>query len=87
MDTEGHELNILKGMGDLIYKIRIIQFEFGGCNIDTRTFFQDYWYFFKAHQFDIYRIAPFGIIKINNYRESYERFQTTNYFCVNKNLF
>jgi hypothetical protein len=32
------------------------------------------------------RITPFGNYEIKNYKEEYERFQTTNYFCVNKSL-
>lgn len=86
IDVEGHEMNVLEGLGDLISSIKIIQFEFGGCNIDTRTYFQDFYYFFKKHNFDIYRITPFHPILIKKYSENYERFTTTNYFCVNKSL-
>lgn len=86
IDVEGHEMQVLEGVGDLITRIKIIQFEFGGCNIDTRTYFQDFWYFFKKNNFQIFRITPFGNYEIKNYKEKYERFQTTNYFCVNKNL-
>ena len=83
IDVEGHELNVLEGFGDLIYNIRIIQFEFGGANIDTRTFFQDFWYFFKDKNFMIYRISPIGVIPVKNYSESDEFFSTTNYIAVN----
>ena len=51
IDVEGHELDALEGFGDLIKKVRLIQFEFGGCNIDTRTYFQDFWYYFMAKRF------------------------------------
>lgn len=87
IDVEGHELKVLEGIGEKIYNIKIIQFEFGGCNIDTKTFFQDFWYFFSNKNFDIYRITPFGNFKITKYSESLERFTTTNYFCVNKNFY
>ena len=83
IDVEGHELDVLSGFGDLIYNIRIIQFEFGGANIDTRTFFQDFWYFFKDKNFIIYRISPIGVIPVKNYAESDEFFSTTNYIAVN----
>jgi FkbM family methyltransferase len=86
IDVEGHELSVLKGIGNRIENIKIIQFEFGGCNIDTKTYFQDFWYFFVRNNFDIYRITPMGNFKINYYSESLERFQTTNYFCVNRKL-
>lgn len=84
IDIEGHELAALKGFGAALEAARVIQFEFGGCNIDTRTFFQDFWYFFKEHNFDIYRITPFGSEYITRYKESDEFFLTTNYIAVNK---
>jgi FkbM family methyltransferase len=86
IDVEGHELNVLEGAGNYINNIKVIQFEFGGCNIDTKTFFQEFWYFFQQRNFQIYRITPIGALEINSYTESLERFQTTNYFCVNRNL-
>lgn len=87
LDVEGHELDILEGAKKLLLqnKIGCIQFEFGGCNIDTRTFFQDFWYLLtEDHEFDIYRIAPLGTIKVSRYREMDEMFITTNYIAVNK---
>ncbi|HIO21636.1 MAG TPA: FkbM family methyltransferase, partial [Nitrospirales bacterium] len=81
IDIEGHELDALNGFGEALKHIDVIQFEFGGCNIDTRTFFQDFWYFFTERGFDIYRITPFGAVKINRYRELDEFFTTTNYLA------
>ncbi len=86
LDVEGHELDVLKGFGDALKITRVIQFEFGGCNIDTRTFFQDYFYFFKEQGFSVYRIAHNGAISIPVYRESDEYFRTTNYLAVNNRV-
>ena len=87
MDVEGHELDVLKGFGKLIYKTKLIQFEFGGCNIDTRTFFKDFWYFFLEKNFIIYRITPRGCNLIKNYIESDEYFYgPTNYIAINKSF-
>jgi FkbM family methyltransferase len=86
IDVEGHELEVLLGMREAISSIRIIQFEFGGCNIDTRTYFQDFWYFFKSYNFKLYRISPFGLIFINKYSELDEYFITSNYFAINLDL-
>ena len=86
IDAEGSEIKILEGFGKFIGKIKLIQFEFGGCNIDSRTFFQDFWYYFKKHNFDLYRITLAGPQKINTYNESDEYFKTTNYIAFNKNL-
>lgn len=49
IDIEGHELDALAGAKGMFIKkaIDTLTFEIGGCNIDTRTFFQDFWYFFN----------------------------------------
>ena len=86
IDVEGHELDVLEGFGKLILKTKLIQFEFGGCNIDTRTYFQDFWYFFLERNFIIYRITPRGLLRIPSYKEKYEFFQTTNYIALNKSF-
>lgn len=85
IDVEGHELEVLNGIGEHIKKVKCIQFEFGGCNISTRTFFKDFYDFFHKHNFTLYRISPLCTIKLKNYREEYEFFKTTNYICINNN--
>ena len=84
IDIEGHELTALKGFGDALNATRVLQFEFGGCNIDTRTYFQDFWYYFEEQNFDLYRITPFGTKKLARYAEADEFFSTTNYLAVNR---
>ena len=84
IDIEGHELDALAGFGEAIMHISVIQFEFGGSNIDTRTFFQDFWYFFQEHKFELYRISPIGLIHVPRYRELDEFFVTTNYLAKRK---
>jgi len=84
MDVEGHELDVLKGAGESLNSIEIVQFEFGGSNIDSRTFFQDFWYFFMELGFDIYRISPSGFFLITKYLEADETFRPTNYVAVRR---
>lgn len=84
IDVEGHELDVLKGFGEIINNVRLIQFEFGGCNIDTRTYFQDFWYFFSKSNFKLYRINPRGVERIEKYSENDECFLTTNYIAINR---
>jgi FkbM family methyltransferase len=84
LDIEGHELKALEGFGDALEHIDLIQFEFGGCNIDTRTYWQDFWYFFMKHSFDIFRLGPLGLRPIQRYSERDEFFTTTNYFAKKK---
>jgi FkbM family methyltransferase len=82
IDIEGHELTALKGFGRALEVTKVLQFEFGGCNIDTRTYFQDFWYFFKERNFDTYRITPLGAQRITRYKESDEYFATTNFIAA-----
>jgi len=84
IDIEGHELTVLNSIKNNFEKFSLIQFEFGGSNIDSRTYFQDFWYLLKDN-FDIYRIGPSGPIYIEEYRELDETFVMTNYIAVNKN--
>jgi len=84
LDVEGHELDVLLGGEAVVPRVEVIQFEFGGCNIDTRTYFQDFFYYFKDHRFSLFRHGPKGLCPINEYKESEESFQTTNYFAVNQ---
>lgn len=82
IDVEGHELDVLKGGLNTLKGAKVVQFEFGGCNIDTRTYFQDFWYFFTELGFKLSRIAPGGLIEVSGYRELDETFRTTNYIAV-----
>ncbi len=85
IDVEGHELDVLQG-AEAMFKagaIDSVTFEFGGCNIDTRTFFQDFFYFFSAQGMTIFRITPSGyLMRLEKYAEIFEQFRTTNYVAV-----
>lgn len=82
MDVEGHELDVLKGGLKTLALAQVVQFEFGGCNIDTRTFFQDFYYLLTEAGFQIHRISEGGPIRISHYSEQDECFRTTNYLAV-----
>lgn len=80
LDIEGNEYNALLGAEKMLKakKIDFIQFEFGGCNIDSRTYFQDFWYLLKE-DYNFYRIVKNGLRPIKNYSESLEIFITINF--------
>lgn len=79
LDIEGHELRALEGFGEALSQVEVLQFEFGGCNIDARTYFQDFWYFLTKAGFLLYRVTPIGLQEISCYSEKDEAFVTTNY--------
>ena len=86
LDVEGHELDVLMGAESALKYCTIIQFEFGGCNIDSRTYFQDFFYYFKYAGFVVSRLRNKRLVTIDCYREIDETFSTTNYFALNSKL-
>jgi len=83
IDIEGNEMKSLLGMGQIIKKIKIIQFEFGPASVDSKIFFKDFYNFFLNSGFKIYRITPSKLEKIYDYNESIENFRVTNFVAVN----
>lgn len=85
LDIEGHELDALAGASVLLEKgaVGMVLFEFGGCNIDTRTFFRDFWRVLTAAGMRLYRLTPGGYLcPIPAYEEALEQFRTTNFVAV-----
>ena len=81
LDVEGHELKILKGASQMLAKNKIsnIQVEFGGCNLDSRTYFRDFWNLLHE-KFHIFYILRDSLLEIERYQETLEIFTTTNFF-------
>ncbi|MBS1570697.1 MAG: FkbM family methyltransferase [Bacteroidetes bacterium] len=87
LDVEGHELKVMKGAEKMLAAKQIdhIQFEFSGCNIDSRTYFRDFYYLLKD-KFRIYRILRNGIHELWRYMDYYEIYITANYLAVSREL-
>jgi FkbM family methyltransferase len=83
MDIEGHELFALQGAANTLAEHRIgaLQFEFGSGNINSRTFFRQFWNLLTAAGFRISRITPGGrLLAIDEYYEDLEYFRgVSNY--------
>ncbi len=83
LDVEGHELDVLRGASRMFdeRRIRMVTFEFGGGNLDSRTYFQDFWYFFSARSpASIHRLTPSRfLVPINEYSEDLEQYRPTNF--------
>ena len=87
IDVEGHDLDVLKGSEKSLRSglIRALSFEMGGANVDTRTFFRDFWDLLSACGFDLWRVSPtFGLIPVTRYMERDEVLVTTNYMATRK---
>jgi len=88
MDIEGHELYALRGAKRALAagKIGALSFEFGCGNINSRTFFWDFWELLTGAGFTLWRITPSGKeIEVGEYYEDQEYFRgATNYITVSK---
>ena len=85
LDVEGHELAVLSGAARTLEReaVDFIQFEFGGCNIDSRTYFRDFFHLLNP-RYRLYRVLSDGLWAVDHYDESLESFDTTNYLAVRR---
>lgn len=86
VDVEGHELSVLEGAKRSLeeHRIKALSFEFGSGNINSRTFFHDFWDFLTPLGYRIYRILPSSrLMPIREYYEDCEYFRgVTNYVAA-----
>lgn len=88
MDIEGHELAAMRGCERLFNERRVkaMTFEFGSANVNSRTFFRDFWDLLTGHGFKISRVVPGGrLLPVDRYSETLEYFRgATNYAAALK---
>ena len=85
IDTEGNELEILRGGVDAIAegKIKVIHFEFNEMNVISNAFFRDFWKVLETYQF--YRMLPNELLEIKTYNPlSCELFAYQNIVAILK---
>jgi FkbM family methyltransferase len=86
IDVEGHELEVLKGaQGSLrAGNVEVIQFEYGGCNIDSRIFLKDIMDYFEPLDYDLFKVYPKTLIPIRRYDQRLENFQYQNWIALKR---
>lgn len=84
VDVEGHELAVFKGMSRMLAerRVQLIQFEYGGCNLDSRAFLVDIWEYLEQFGFKFFKIFPEGPRSISNYSQELETFKYSNWLAV-----
>ena len=85
MDIEGHELFALKGAAQSLAagKIGALSFEFGCGNINSRTFFRDFWELLTGAGYVIHRITAGGRdVLVDSYYEDDEYFRGATNFVA-----
>lgn len=86
IDTEGHEMDILRGATRMLAgnKIRVIQFEFNEMNIVSRVFLKDFYDLLEG--FSFYRLDSNRLIGLGAYQSINEIFKFQNLLAVNDRL-
>lgn len=86
VDAEGHDLRVLRGARHALEdgRIRALSFEFGSGNVNSRTFFRDFWELLTPCGYRLVRVLPSGRpLPIREYYEDCEYFRgVSNYVAV-----
>ena len=87
IDTEGHELNVMKGAKNLINqnRVEIIQLEFNEMNIVSKVFLKDF-YDLLSHKFNFYRLLKDGMVALGNYTSLNEIFRYQDLILIKKEI-
>jgi FkbM family methyltransferase len=82
IDTEGYELNVLKGFEEYLEKVKIIQFEYGGTFLDNNTKLIDVIRFLEEKGFYKFSyLTSYGTEPIIDFSDHY---QYCNIVCIHK---
>lgn len=84
IDTEGHELEVLKGASSMLSekKIDVIQFEFGECHVYSRVFVRDFYTLLPGYDFS--RLMPAQMRPLGKYSPDLEIFHFQNIVAMRK---
>ena len=82
-DIEGHELSALRGMGALLNSdfVDVIQFEYGGANLDSHTSLLSLFEILEAGGLALFRIMPNYLMPCR-YEFHMDNFQYANYVAM-----
>ena len=88
IDTEGHDLCVLKGAEKMLdrKKINFIQFEYGPSNIHSKVLFKDILNFLSSKNYFVFRIYPSFIKPVVQYSSELENFVLVNYISVSSDM-
>jgi len=84
IDTEGAELLVLRGAGEMLEarSISLVQFEYGGTYPDAGITLKDVFALLRGHGYHIYRILPDGLLDMHEWQDAYEDYQYSNFLAA-----
>lgn len=88
LDAEGHELDVLKGGSRLFEsgRVKYGQFEYGGCNIDSRVLLRDLFAWLQAAGYQLFKLLPDRLRPVPRYDQRLENFQYQNWVFARRDL-
>jgi FkbM family methyltransferase len=84
IDVEGHELEVLRGMTPFLEagRVQLIQFEYGGTNIDSGVLLKNVFDFFASFHYSLCKLFPDHLRHIKRYDQRLENFQYQNWVAM-----
>jgi hypothetical protein len=67
------------------HRVTAIQFEYGGCNIDSRALLRDLFALFHSFGYRVGKLHPDGVRFAPSYDQRFENFQYQNWVAVAPN--
>lgn len=84
IDTEGAELDVLKGAQTYLLegKIKVIQFEYGQTFLDANITLEMIYNYLRSYNYQIFRILPNGLLELPVWSNDLENYWYSNYLAV-----
>lgn len=88
LDVEGHELDALNGGRRLFEsgRVKYGQFEYGGCNIDSRVLLADFFTWFEGAGYRLLKLFPDRLLPVDRYDQRHENFRYQNWVFARRDL-
>ena len=83
VDTEGHDLQVLKGFGEMLRpeKLRCIQFEYNETSVNARVFLADFFDLLQSRGYSLGKLYP-RRVEFTPYDVRLEDHRASNYLAV-----
>lgn len=83
IDVEGHDLEVLRGGTTMLRHraVRLIQFEYGGCNLDSGLFLSHFFEFLQPLGYELAKLLPDALRPVSRYHRGLETFRYQNWIA------
>ncbi len=82
LDIEGFEMPVIADALENLPSLRVIAFEFGGANLDSRSTFRDFFNLFDLHRWKVLRLTAGGLVWVQSYSEFDEIYVKCDFVAI-----